>query len=180
MGKIAQQSSSANARYKELLSKYGEEGKLRTGGAVSLIGADLLEGYNTSVNEDLRALAIDKKQKEISERGSISLLNIAREETKVVGVQEAAFAKSGVKLEGSALNVLSDTIREATESKLLRQREVSFAESQLEVEKVLSKKRSEFAAMDTLMAVGMSATTAYSGTSKKKDNLEELNLDEYR
>jgi hypothetical protein len=162
MASISGTRALAQARYNQLAKKYGEDPeKLRLAGTATLIGADIVDGYSTYVNESLRAEAIKRRQDEIGERAEISLLNIAKQEKKVVAAQAGAFQKSGVKLEGSALNVLSQTVNEATEAKLMKQREASFEQSKLEVERVLSERKAENAMLDTLFAIGNSAAYGY-------------------
>ena len=163
MGRIADASALHKVKLAQLAEKYGDDpDKLKMLGGASLIGGDLIKGYNEWANESLRAEALDKRQKEIAERGDISLASISDHSESVQAAQRGAFSKGGVKMSGSALNVISNTISQAAESQAIKQREVSFAESQLEVEKVLSKKKAEFAVFDTIFSVGKSAALASS------------------
>ena len=129
-------------------------------GMGSLLGADIIDGFNTAADENMRSASIQRRQDEMASRGIAALAEIDSKSDAVAGAQEIAFASSGVKMEGSALNVVSDTYHNALEAKQAKQQEISYRDSQLEVERILSEKRASFAATDTIMAMGSTYASA--------------------
>jgi len=132
----------------------------RAAAAASLIGADIAEGYNKWANNTLSMQAIDKRQNEIASRSDSILANLASTSEKVQAIQKTAFIKSGVKLEGSAIDVVTETAMQGMEAAKVRQREADFEIGAMEVEKALSKMRAKYAPVETLLNIGKSALLA--------------------
>lgn len=130
--------------------------ELKALGTASILGGDIVAGYEKAANARIEANALQSKQTEIAARAKLSIANIASAESKVVGAQKAAFTKAGVKLEGSALDVIQDTISQANEAMLLRQREAGFINTSLEMRKAIAKHKESTAGMETLLNMGTS------------------------
>ena len=145
----------ANVNRSFLEGMYGEDSsRWRAAGAATLIGAEIAEGYNTWANATLAAQELEKKQAEIDARTKVSVSLLAQESKKVQAVQETAFAKAGVKLEGSAIDVIAETAMHAMEAAKIRQREADFERGNLEVEKALQKMRAKYAPLNTILDIG--------------------------
>lgn len=150
----------ANAKYSYLREKYGDDPeKWKLAGGASLIGADLAEGYSKWANANLKQSAIQRQQNEIEDRANISIANIARTGEKAKASQAGAFLKSGVKLEGSALDVMAETVMQATEAAMVRQREADFERANLEVAKRVAEVNAKFAPFETILGAAQTATT---------------------
>jgi hypothetical protein len=120
----------------------------------SLIGAEVSDSYAKWANESLQVNSIEARQSEVASRAELSIANIFAESEKVQAVQKGAFQKAGVKLEGSALNVLRETAMQATEAAQVRQLEADFENTQMEVQRRMLESRIESAPMDFIMNVG--------------------------
>ena len=148
-------------KWDELVDMYGEEGakNMRIAGTASLIGADLAEGHASMVNAEMDIDAAESKQAEIAARASQSISNILVKKDKVQSAQTLAFVKSGVKLEGSAIDVLQETAHEAFESARVRQKEADFAIGQEEVSKSVAKAKARMAPWETALNIGGSVVS---------------------
>lgn len=148
-------SQKKQARLDFLQSKYGNDPKMwKKASAVSLIGGELIEGMAEYNNAKLQMESIARRQDEIAGRAKISIANILQQGQKIEGAQTTAFAKAGVKMEGSALNVLAETATKAVEAARVKQRETDFELSQQEALRETLKVKQKFAIVDTLIGVG--------------------------
>jgi hypothetical protein len=153
-----------------LQSIYGKDAKkIALAGGASLIGADLIELSQTLSSSELAQKNIYERQKEMSERSDISLASIASQGEKVLGAQVSAFTKGGVKLEGSALDVMQETVSDAFEAMQIRQREADFANTQLEIKKAMQRKAAEFAPIDTLLSIAGTGASLHKAGAFKSD-----------
>ena len=160
----------ADAKYQQLAKMYGDDPqKWRLAGAATLIGADIAEGYSKWAQNTLKANSIQKRQNEIDSRADISIANLLKQGDKVESQQATAFIKSGVKLEGSALNVMSETIEQANEAARLKRRQADFEISQMEVQKAIAKTKAKYAPFETAINIGMSAVSSgmFSGSGQQ-------------
>ena len=154
-------SQKRQAKLDFLQSKYGDDPKMwKMASATSLIGAELIEGMAEYNNAQLQRESIGRRQDEIRSRSDISIANILQQGQKIEGIQETAFAKAGVKMEGSALNVLAETAGKAVEAARVRQRETDFELSQQAALKEALKVKQKFAVVDTILGVGGTAAMA--------------------
>jgi hypothetical protein len=148
----------AESRLEALRKKYGENPEMwKMAGLSSLLGAELTEGASEISEANLRSHNVAVRQAEISNRSDASLANIAQAGKKVVGAQEAAFVKAGVKLEGSALDVIQETISQQFEAMEVQQRQADFEISQLEVERRVRQAQASQAQISTLLSLGTTA-----------------------
>lgn len=149
----------AKAKYDRLVKKYGDNPEMwEKAGAASLIGAELSEGYSKWANLNLKTSAIKARQEEVQNRAEISVANIAKQGEKVSAAQAGAFVKSGVKLEGSALDVMTETVLQATEAAQVRQREADYEIAQQEVARRVLKAQQQFAPIETILGVASAHT----------------------
>lgn len=145
----------ANSKY--LAETYGGSAQSwKNASSASLIGAELSDSYTKWANSNLQAESIESRQNEISARAEISVANILGQGEIVQGEQKGAFIKSGVKLEGSAINVLQQTASQALEAAKTRQMEADFEIMQMEVQQKMFETRAELAPLEFL-AGGFSA-----------------------
>ena len=140
-----------------LAKKYGgTPSQWGTVSSATLIGADFVDAMAEKTNAELTASSIDAKQQELSNRADASIASIFAKSEQVQDVQRAAFIKSGVKLEGSALNVLTETASKAMNAVKFKQQEADFANTQLEVEKRMAEKRADLAPLQFVANAGTS------------------------
>ena len=158
MASISNQALLANAKWSMLSKKYGDDpDKWRMAGAATLMGADVVEGYNKWAQASMNIDAINKRQEEIQARADISIANLAQQSESVQAAQAVSYIKSGVKLEGSALDVRTETANNAMEAEKIRQREADFEQGQMEVEKAINATKAKYATFETLLNMGGSA-----------------------
>ena len=141
-----------------LAKKYG--GTPESWGAIStatMIGADLVDAMAEKTNADFSAETIDAKQQEVSNRADAAIASIFAKGESVKSAQKTAFVKSGVKLEGSALNVLTETANKAMNAATFKQQEAAYANTQMEVQKRMAERRSELAPLGFVANAGSSA-----------------------
>jgi len=129
-------------------------------GGASLIGADLIDGVNKSVGLSNEIKAIDTKQSEINTRADITLAAIAKKGEKVVGAQRASFAKSGVKLEGSALDVLTETEMSAINEAMIARQDADYDIKRLSIAKAVKEAQAKYVPWETAISILGSAGAA--------------------
>lgn len=78
---------------------------------------------------------MERQMSEIEARSKMQLQNIYQQSDKVVATQQAAFITGGVKLSGSAMSVISDTLNDAAQAAYIRQRETDYDLMSLSIEK---------------------------------------------
>lgn len=162
---------------------YGEDPqKWSAAGAATLIGADIAEGYSKWAQNSMQAQALEKRQNEIDSRANISIANLLKQGEQVEAAQATSFVKSGVKLEGSALNVMSETLEQASEAARIKRREADFEITQLKVEEAVARTKANHAFFETALNVAGSVVssgvlnTPQSGPSNfRRKDLGELN-----
>jgi hypothetical protein len=138
-----------------LRGKYGDDPELwQVAGASSLIGGELVDIQNNASKANLQSSVLQRQQREVKERGGVSIANIAQQEKLVTGAQKAHFAKAGVKLEGSALDVIQETVHSATEATILKQRELDYEITNRDIERRLAAQRSKAATVNSLLNIG--------------------------
>jgi hypothetical protein len=162
--RLQSKADSELTKYEMLVKKYGGSiNAWKAAGAASLISAEALDGISAHQKLGLQSSILGGVQDEIASRASESILNIGEQERQVVGMQKAHFAKSGVKLEGSAIDVIQETINKATESMLVKQREADFKSTQLDVQKKLSQFQQSTIATNSLLSIANIGAKAYTG-----------------
>lgn len=148
----------------ELLAKRAgtaDPWKAQAAGA-SLIGASQIsKGLAEQSNAIMKAESIERRQNEVSQRADIAIGNIIMQGAQVRSAQETTFAKAGVKLEGSALNVLGETARQASEAARVRQREADFENSQMAKMKAVSQVNADYAMFNAILSGATTAGTAF-------------------
>lgn len=147
---------SAQGKYDYLVKKYGNDPKAyRKIADASLIGSELSEGYSKWANANLQATSIENRQNEIRSRTEMNLASLARAGESVQAQQATAFVKSGVKLEGAALDVLVETSMKTSEAIIMKQREADFDVAQQEMTKRIAKAQARFAPLETAVNIGV-------------------------
>jgi len=116
--------------------------------SASLIGAELADSYTKWANSSLQASSLEARQAQIGARADLSVANIFAKGEAVKSAQATTYIKSGVKLEGSALNVLQETANKAMEAAKVRQLEADFENTQLEVQKRMMETKAEMAPLE--------------------------------
>ena len=97
-------------------------GMLRSAQAGMAIG----DAYKNKVNAQMQSAAIQSQMEEIDLRADMAVKDIENQGKKVVAAQEGAFIKAGVKLEGSAMEVVSDTLADAAEAAMIARRQADY------------------------------------------------------
>jgi len=144
-----------NSKY--LASRHGGTAEQwKTMSTASMLGANISDSYAQWANANLTASSIQSRQAEISSRAAISTANIMQQGAKVQGAQQTAFVKAGVKLEGSAINVLTETANQAMEASKIKQLEADFEAGQLEVQRRMAETQAELAPLEFLVNAGSS------------------------
>lgn len=149
------------AQEQEYLKRYGGSAdKYRAMGTVSLLAADLSESIADYANTQIQLNQAQAQRKELTSRMDASLALIDKQAGKVQAAQEGSFVKAGVKLEGSALNVITQTAIDATNMKAQQKREQEYQLGQMKIQETMMKAKLDRAPMETLLGLG--STYAYS------------------
>lgn len=148
------------AQEQEYLKRYGGSAeKYRAMGTVSLLAADLSDAVSDYANTQIQLNQARAQRKEMSSRIDASLALIDKQAGKVQSEQTAAFTKAGVKLEGSALNVITQTAIEANNLKAQQKRESEYQLGQMKIQEKMMEAKLDRAPMETLLGLG--STYAY-------------------
>ena len=149
------------ATQKEYKERYGGSSEqYKAIGTASLLAADLSEGYAKHATMSLHLNAMNSRIAETNSRADAMLASISRGAEKVAGEQKAHFLKAGVKLEGSAMNVIADTMVQAGEMERQKQHEISYAKTQMNIQKAMLETKMAGAPIETLLSMGGSYATA--------------------
>jgi len=108
-----------------------------------------------------RGLMVDSLNSRIAEtalRATINSRQISEQTDKVVAEQQMQFLASGVRLEGSALEVLADTIDNFAEKQRNTQREFDYEIENLSVEKAFTEVARKYKWAEYGLAAGKSAS----------------------
>jgi hypothetical protein len=129
-------------------------------------GQGLGEAYKQQVFAKLQSQAVENQMIEIDKRARTEIGQIYSKADRVVAEQQAAFIKGGVKLEGSAMDVISDTMADAAEAAYVRRREADYELEGLSMQKgSLDFKASDqnlfFNQVSSLMSAGAGFATDY-------------------
>jgi len=145
------------AQQKEYVKRYGgDPEKWRTMGTASLLAADFAEGYTDYTNSQIALNTHKMQTKELQSRGDALLSLIGKQAGQVKAAQEGAFVKSGVKLEGSAINVLTDTMIQASQAEAQKKRELDWEMGQRKIEETMMQAKVDRAPLETLLGMGSS------------------------
>lgn len=98
-------------------------------------GQGISQAYQQKLFAKLQADAVKNQIREIDKRASIEIGQIFAQGERVTAEQTAAFIKGGVDIEGSALDVLSDTMSDAAEAAYIRRREADYEMVGLEMQR---------------------------------------------
>lgn len=140
--------------------KYGHSpDKYRALGTSSLLAADLAESYAKNATTEMQLSQAKAQREEFDQRGNKLLSLMDSQKTQVIDAQKSAYLKGGVKLEGSALNVLTDTIIQSDEAQLQKKRELDYQKSQMKIQENMAQSKLDNSNMETLINLG--ATYAY-------------------
>jgi hypothetical protein len=137
----------------------GDPDNWRKLGTASLLAADFADGYTEYTNSQIALNTHKTQTKELQSRGDALLSLIGKQAGQVKAAQEGAFVKSGVKLEGSALNVLTDTMIQASQAEAQKKREFDWEMGQRKIEETMMTAKLDRAPLETLL--GMGSTYAY-------------------
>jgi len=105
-------------------------------------GQGLGDAYKTKLFSSLQAEAVKNQIHEVDKRASIEIGQIFAQGERVASEQTAAFIKGGVELEGTAMDVLSDTMSDAAEAAYIRRREADYEIVGLEMQRASLKEAS--------------------------------------
>ena len=89
-------------------------------------GMALGDAYKSKTNAEMQSSAIEMQMQEIDARADVTVENIQRRGERVVAEQKAAYQKSGFALEGSAMEVVADTLENASEAAMLARRQADY------------------------------------------------------
>lgn len=131
-------------------------------GASTLIGADIVEGYQDYANAKIQEDNLEQTQQEIQSRSDATIASIFAQQDKVQAAQTTSFIKAGVKLEGSALNVLQETAQDALDAAKIQQREADFDIKRMEVAKAIARTKAKYAPYNTALSALGSGALAFS------------------
>lgn len=146
----------AQGKYDYLVKKYGNDPKAMEKVAnASLIGSEISEGYSKWANANLTATSIENRQSEIRARSDFNLATLAKSGEGAQAQQALSFVKSGVKLEGAALDVLVETSMKASEAMIIKQKEVDYEIAQQEVMKRVAQAQAKYAPLETAVNIGI-------------------------
>jgi hypothetical protein len=100
---------------------------------------ELASGLGSAVSQqayaEFQSGMMERQMAEINARTGMQIASVNASAEKVVAVQEAAFANAGVKLSGSAMSVVSDTMNDAAQAAYIRRREADYALMSTSIEK---------------------------------------------
>lgn len=105
-------------------------------------GQGIGQAYKTKLFSALQAEAVKNQAREIDKRASVEIGQIFSAGERVASEQTAAFIKGGVKIEGTAMDVLSDTMSDAAEAAYIRRREADYEIIGLEMQRASLKEAS--------------------------------------
>lgn len=127
-------------------------------------GKGIADAYKQKVFSALQANALKNQINEIDKRASIEIGQILQSGREVVAEQTGAFIKGGVKIEGSAMDVLSDTMTDAAEAAYIRRREADYQIVGLEMQRAsLKEASSDFNFLLNSLSAGAEAYVGYMG-----------------
>lgn len=89
-------------------------------------GKGVADAYKQRLFSRLQEDAITNQMSEITTQTNNTVTQIQAQGKKVISAQEQAYLKGGVELEGSAMDVISETMSDVAEASYARQREAGF------------------------------------------------------
>lgn len=107
--------------------------------------------------------ALDLQMKEREYRHSQALRSMRRQARQVTSEQKEAYLSGGVKLEGSAMDVIADTMQDFMEAEIAAQREQDFISEQVAVQQAGLSTRRRYLEQNAWISGGMSVLNT--GTS---------------
>jgi methyltransferase-like protein len=152
------------ARDAEFKNRYGgSPEKWKAMSTTSLLAADLADAVTENANRSMQLTQLQTQRQELESRGNTILGQIARQGQKVAAEQTGAFTKAGVKLEGSAMNVVRQTMEEADTMAAQKQREMNYRSSQMKIQEQMIKAKMAQAPMETLLGMGQTYALSQMG-----------------
>lgn len=159
--KSSTQLTMLNARDKWYKEQYGgDPDAWKALGTTSLLSAGISEGYTKHANYEIQLNSLRAQSEEVEYRGNKLLAMIGQQAGQVQGEQKAAFIKAGVKLEGSALNVLTDTVLKANEMEAQKKRELDYQKAQSNIQQTMIQSKMDNVAFETVLGMAGSYATA--------------------
>lgn len=148
---------------KKVLDAYGKNATAYgVASGATLLAADITSAVDKHAQLQAEEQAIVAKQAEIDIRAEQALASIAKKTEKVKGAQAAAFAKAGVKLQGSALDVLAETEIQALNEKRIIRQEADYNLKRLSVAKAIDDVKLKALPVET--ALKLLGTASMSGS----------------
>lgn len=89
-------------------------------------GMAIGDAYKAKVNAQMQSSAIEMQMQEIDARSNIAVHEINKQGERVKAAQEGAYIKAGVEMEGSAMEVVSDTLADAAEAAMISKRQADY------------------------------------------------------
>lgn len=159
---------------KRLREKWGSPESLRATAAVSILGGELVGAYEQITQQQINDELQSARQNELLDRASKSVANIMQQGQKIGALQKTAFIKSGVKLEGSALDVVAETAQRALEASKIRQRETDYDIGQIEIAKAIQASKAKSALFGSILNTATSSFLMFgSGGSRPAQEADE-------
>lgn len=119
------------------------------------------EAYQQKVFSELNAAILGDQMQSIEDDITTSLRHVKEKSKRVVSEQEMAFVKGGVELEGTAMDVIGDTVANAAEAAYLRRRQADYQLTQIAGEKAALEEASSD--MNFLLNAATAVGGAYAG-----------------
>lgn len=116
-------------------------------------GLAMKGAFDAQATARAQAASMERQMQEIEARTRMQIQSIHQQSEKVVATQQAAFISGGVKLTGSAMSVISDTLNDAAQATYIRQRETDYDLIGLSMEKASFDKM----ASDETLLLGLTA-----------------------
>jgi len=126
------------------------------------------DAYKAQVNAKTQAANIDMQMGEMDLRSDIAIKDIFKQSERVQASQVGAFSKAGVKLEGSAMDVISDTISDAAEAAMITKRQSDYDLIGLAAQKASFEEQASN--INLLLNSATGAMSAYTGYMSDKRN----------
>jgi hypothetical protein len=98
------------------------------------------EAFKAQALAELQVMGIERQMSEMQQRNQMQQKAIEEKGSQAIAEQTAAFVQSGVKLTGSPMTVLSDTIADAAEAAYIQQRETDYTLTNLAVDKSIAER----------------------------------------
>jgi len=143
-----------------------------TGELLKVFGS-LQKGYESKFVQDLNATIARANAQAIQTSGEFDVSRMRKAKSRLASSQVAGYSKAGVRLQGSAIEVMIDSAAEAETDILISQYNTKVGEIQANYEAQSSRiagkqalTQAKFGAAQSLLSLGMSFASGMGSTSK--------------